>query len=62
MLALQDTGGKRLGCVALDDRDPALIDDLAGIDPFIDPMDTAAGLLITGVEGALMGIEARIFW
>ena len=59
MLLFQDTGGKRVLVVGIEDRDSGLQDDGAGVEVFVDEVDGATGEFDAIVEGLLLGFEAR---
>jgi len=58
MLLFQDTLGKGVFVVGVEDRDGGLQDDGAGVEIFVDKMDGAAGEFDAIVEGLLLGFQA----
>src|ERR1700741_2882034 len=58
MFLFQDALGKGVLVVSVEDRDSGLQDDGAGVEIFVDEMDSAAGKFYAVVEGLLLRFEA----
>jgi len=58
MLLIQDAGGKGVLVVVIEDGYCGLQDDGAGVEIFVDEVDSAAGEFYAVVEGLLLGFEA----
>src|SRR5690606_25484407 len=54
-------GGEGLGGVAVDDGHPPLDDGRAAVQFLGDEVHGGAGLVVAGVDGPLVGVEARVF-
>ena len=61
MLLHLDPGGDLVCTVPFEDGDPCLEDHRAAVELFGDEVDAGAVLVITGLDGALVGVQTLVF-